>query len=558
MKRAALTTLAAAVVAVLSLGVLTAPAVAGLINNPTTTSLSVSMPSVTYGQESSISFTASVTSPSATPPGTGPVTVSVGPTTLCSFNLVTGDHGTNSCSISSDALLDASNTPYSVTASFGGNSNYQASDPSAPVSLAVDQQTTTTSLGTISPSEVTYGQESTLTFTAGVSPQISGSPTGVIDVDAGATVLCSIVLPASTCSPSDDPQPASGAAASVTATYLGDANYATSTSTPPQDLTVDQASTGLTLSLSASTVLVGDETTLQATATLTPEFGGSPSGSITVKAGSTTLCVIVLPAPSCSPSDANVLAASGTPYDVTASYPGDTNFTGSTSNSVPLTVNEGNSTTSLTISPPTVDFGDESSVTFSSIVSSGISGSPTGTITVAVGPTTLCTIDVATATTCKIGDTALAASGSPYAIVASYGGDGNFTPSASDPMDLTVQQAKDDHRARRTVLGDLRERGERHVLADRDPRLRRHADRDGHDRHRGDDAVHVHHPFPQQLRRARHGAVRRRLAVCRQRALRRRHQLHRFDLEPPTGPDRRPGVDEHGAHPLVVHRQLRQ
>ena len=130
------------------------------------------------------------------------------------------------------------------------------------MSLTVDQQTTTTWFKGTSPPEVTYGQESTVTFTAGVCASISGSPTGVVDVDAGATVLCSIVLPATTCSTSDDPQPASGAAASVTATYLGDTNYATSTSTP-QDLTVDQASTGLTLSLSASSVLVGDETTLQ-------------------------------------------------------------------------------------------------------------------------------------------------------------------------------------------------------------------------------------------------------------------------------------------------------
>ena len=107
MKRAALTTLAAAVVAVLSLGVLTAPAIAGIINNPTTTTLSISTPpSVTYGQESSITFTTSVTASPDTPPGMGPVTVSVGSTTLCSFNLVTSDHGTSSCSISTDTLLD--------------------------------------------------------------------------------------------------------------------------------------------------------------------------------------------------------------------------------------------------------------------------------------------------------------------------------------------------------------------------------------------------------------------------------------------------------------------
>ncbi len=437
MKRSVLIALAAVALAALSLGVLSVPAGASLFN--TTTSLSVAPSSVTYGQETTAVFTATVTAQGASNPGSGTVTVTAGSTTLCSFDLTTPDLGTGSCSPSSDTLLPASGSPYSVTASYGGSGNgvYSASPDSTPVSLTVNRQDTATSLS-FTGSPVVYGQESTLTFDSSVTPTISGTPTGTIAVAAGATPLCTITLPDPSCSTNDDPLSATGGPYAITATYSGDTNYAGSVSSP-QDLAVTKASTTNVLDLSSSSVTFGDESTLLVTATVSPEFAGSPSGTITVTAGGNPLCNIVLPATTCSPSE-NAVPASGSPYAVSASYPGDANFTGSLSNLKSLTVSPSNTTTTLSIAPTTVAYGNESTVAFTATLSSSQSGTPTGTITVTAGPTTLCTIDVASATSCNTTDTTLAASGSPYSVVASYGGDGNFTPS-SDTKSLTVTKA---------------------------------------------------------------------------------------------------------------------
>jgi hypothetical protein len=436
-KRIVLTALAAALLAALSLGVLSVPAGAGVFN--TTTSLSVAPSSVTYGQETTAVFTATVTAQDASNPGSGTVTVTAGSTTLCSFDLITSDGGSGSCSPSSDTLLSVAGSPYSVTASYGGSSNnvYSASPDSSPVSLTVNQQATTTSLS-FSGSPVVYGQESTLTFDSSVTPTISGTPTGTIAVAAGATPLCTITPPDTSCSTNDDPLSATGGPYAITATYGGDTNFAGSPSSP-QDLAVTKASTTTMLTLSPSSVTFGNESTLLVTATVSPEFAVSPSGTITVTAGGIPLCNIVLPATTCSPLD-NAVPASDSPYAVSASYSGDDNYGDSLSNPLSLTVTADNTTTTLSIAPTTVAYGNESSVAFTATVSSTQAGSPTGTITVAAGATTLCTIDVATATSCNTTDIALPASGSPYSVVASYSGDENFMPS-SDTKNLTVNKA---------------------------------------------------------------------------------------------------------------------
>jgi Bacterial Ig-like domain (group 3) len=97
-------------------------------------------------------------------------------------------------------------------------------------------------------------------------------------------------------------------------------------------------------------------------------------------------------------------------------------------------------TTTLSLSSPSVAYGDESTVTFTATVTSGSSGTPTGTVTVATGPTTLCTITLP-ATTCAMDATTLDASPGAYPVVATYGGDQNFAGSSSSPpQDLVVDQ----------------------------------------------------------------------------------------------------------------------
>ena len=404
----------------------------------TTTTLDLSGTSVVYGDEGSVTFTPTIaTTVDGTPTGT--VAVTTGTTTLCSFDLSSASN----CS-APDTLLSPSGSPYPVIASYEGDANFTGSSSTPPQDLTVSQATTTTTLS-LSSSTVTYGNEASLSFTATVAPQFAGTPSGTVDVMAGSTPLCSIALPAIKCSTTDDPLTVSGTPYAITARYVGDTNFKGSTSDPAKSLTVTQATTSTSLNLSQSSVGFGSESSVVFTATVIPQFSGTPSGTITVATGTTPLCTITLPTttPTCSTDD-DQLAPSGSPYPVTAAYGGDTNFTGSTSTAHDLTVTAASTTTTLSLSTNSVVYGNEDTATFTATVAPTGSGgpSPTGVITVASGTTTLCTIVVTSATTCSTGATALDASGTAYPVVASYGGDTNYGGSSSSPaQQLTVDQA---------------------------------------------------------------------------------------------------------------------
>ena len=191
--------------------------------------------------------------------------------------------------------------------------------------------------------------------------------------------------------------------------------YTTSTSTPAQTFTVQpvSASTTTSLNLSSPSVTVGAEVSETLSGTVTGHSGdGSPEGTVTVQSGATTLCSETLPAGSadsasysCSPSNGSVLAASATPYPVTATFtPGTTSsssidfaYTASTSSPAQnLTVNASSSgkstTTSLNAVISPLTYGAENIEIFSGKVT-GQSGDgyPEGTVAVKNGTATLCT-----------------------------------------------------------------------------------------------------------------------------------------------------------------------
>jgi hypothetical protein len=330
-----------------------------------------------------------------------------------------------------NAAATTSGLQFTVTDSLG----YTAT--SGSLSLTVSQASTTTSLS-LSASSVVYGNEQTITFTSTVAPQFSGTATGTVAVKSGVTTLCTITLPATTCSTPATALTVSGSAYSVTAVYSGDTNFTTSTSTS-QSLTVTKASTTTSLSLSASSVVYGNEQTVTFTSTVAPQFSGTATGTVAVKSGVTTLCTITLPASTCT-TTSTALTVSGGAYSVTAVYSGDTNFTTSTSTGHNLTVSQASTTTSLSLSASSVVYGNEQTITFTSTVAPQFSGTATGTVAVKSGVTTLCTITLP-ASTCTTTSTALTVSGGAYSVTAVYSGDTNFTTSTSTSQSLTVTKA---------------------------------------------------------------------------------------------------------------------
>ena len=103
------------------------------------------------------------------------------------------------------------------------------------------------------------------------------------------------------------------------------------------------------------------------------------------------------------------------------------------------------SKTSLSVSPNGVTFGSEGSAVFTATVAprmGGVPGTPTGTVAVKSGWTTICTITLSGGTgSCSPSASALKGSRRPYLFYGDYSGDGSFYRSFSNIVTLRVDPA---------------------------------------------------------------------------------------------------------------------
>ena len=192
------------------------------------------------------------------------------------------------------------------------------------VTLSLSGATTTTKLSS-TPNPSIYGE--TVSFTATVSSSGGAPPNGeMVRFVNGATMLplASSVLSGGKASFAITTLPVG--ASSIKAIYIGDANYAASYSTAVSQ-TVSKDSTTTTLSSSLNPSAFAQQVTL--TATVSGQYGGYPSGTVTFKNGSVTLGSSYLGGNSASLTI--TVLPEGTD-SITAVYGGDGTFTGSTSN----------------------------------------------------------------------------------------------------------------------------------------------------------------------------------------------------------------------------------
>ena len=145
--------------------------------------------------------------------------------------------------------------------------------------------------------------------------------------------------------------------------FVADASPATSTS----------------LSLAAAKVTYGHEQSAKLSVTVTPEAGGIPTGKVTVKAGSASLCTITLGGGTGSCTLAAAKLRPGT-YQLTASYGGDNLYNGSTSAQHALTVAAEPTSTGLSLSTGTVKFGHEQSEHLTVTVKPAFGGTAAGQV----------------------------------------------------------------------------------------------------------------------------------------------------------------------------------
>ena len=253
----------------------TAPAITQTVNKlASTTTLASSANPSTYGN--SVTFTATV------PAGaTGTVTFKDGVSTL-GTGIISGTTAT----FSTATLTGGS---HSITAVYGGDTNYATSTSSA-VSQTVNTASTTTTLAS-SANPSTYGNSVTFTAT------VPAGATGTVTFKDGVSTLGTGIISGTTATFST--ATLTGGSHSVTAVYGGDTNYATSTSSV------------LTQTMAAAPVVTASPNSVSvnsgATATFTAAAIGNPVPTVQWQISTTN-----------GISWANITGATNTSYTTTA------------------------------------------------------------------------------------------------------------------------------------------------------------------------------------------------------------------------------------------------
>jgi hypothetical protein len=271
-----------------------------------TTLSSLPNPSV-YGQ--AVTITATVTSISGAPPDGETITFMKG-TTVLGTGLLSG----GSASFTISALPVGTNY---ITAVYGGDSNLIGSK-SKGVNQVVSKATTTTILtSSLNPSN--FGQS--VTFTATVTPQYSGTVHGYVTFYDGTTALKTVYMRGGVAKYTTLTLP--GGTTHIKAMYGGDANFAPSTSEALKQV-VNKATTTTTLTSSLNPSNLGQAVTL--TATVIPQFSGTVKAPVTFYDGTTVLKTV---GPSGGVAKYTTSTLTSGSHSITATFNGGTNFLGS-------------------------------------------------------------------------------------------------------------------------------------------------------------------------------------------------------------------------------------
>jgi hypothetical protein len=393
-----------------------------LLNNlqtPTSTSVASSLNPSVYGH--AVHVTATVTSDSGVPTGT--VQILNGSTVVGMGTLASG---TVSIPISTfPAGTD------SITASYLGGGGYAPSN-SAPLAQTVTKAASAISLASsLNPAATNQS----VTLTAAVSSHYGGMVTGTVTLMAGAQNLGSAALSGNVASLATS-FPTAGTY-SITAQYNGDSNNTGSTSAALSEKIIAATTTMLISSLNPS--VVGQAVTFTAKTT---SSAGIPSNgeTVTFYNGTAVLGTAPLTAGAASLTTSALVAGL---FTITAHYPGDSSFAGSTSVGLRQTVNSTTkSPTATTLASrlnPSI-YGQK--VTFTAQVTTSGPVPPTGTVvfmwkyfttTYTIGTATLNSAGIATLTKSNL-------NADPFPMIAVYRGDTNNLSSTSPVLNQTVLQ----------------------------------------------------------------------------------------------------------------------
>jgi hypothetical protein len=386
----------------------------------TTETLSASPNQAQYGQ--SVTFTAASQS-STNASATGTVTFYDGSTTLGTANVAN-----NSATLSVSSLSVGT---HNISAQYSGSSNFTSSSATMTETIVACSTTATLTAG-ISPS--IYGQYINMTVNLtpayGTLPVGGGIALGQVSFYDGTTLLGTQTItqwPAGLAV-----QTLKVGTHTLTAQWLGSTNFAPSTSNATTQAVTQSTSTTSVYTLTnpstygqSITVTVGVDNTyhlISSGGTVTLFDNGTQIGTAAMNQGTTFF-------------PGSTLAAGS--HSLTASYSGDNDLTASTSSAFTQTVNQASTTTSVSLSASSINYGQ--SVTFTAAIHGTYGGTPTGTVTFLDGSTTLGSASLASGSA-QFSTSSLTPG--THNISVKYSGDSNFTSSTtSGTQTLTVNPA---------------------------------------------------------------------------------------------------------------------
>jgi D-alanyl-D-alanine carboxypeptidase len=312
--------------------------------------------------------------------------------------------------------------PHTVTAVYAGDSTHQGSTSSAVVQT-VNKLATVTTLSA-SPASPGFGQNLIL-----VAAVTGTSPSGPVAFSDGGIALGSAQLTNGKAT-FQTPSLATGAHV-LTATYKGDQSNGTSSSAP-LSVKVQMDSTAVQLTSSLNPSRAGQPVTF--TGVVSSQFG-APTGSVsfmdgTVPIGTPQQLKKATASVTTSTLSANI-------HSITATYNGNTNYSGSVSPTLTQTVNSSKLpvTVNLTSAPNPSVVGQ--AVKFTAAASSAGGSVPTGSVTLSEGST------IYGAGTLVSGQALIGTSSIPVGIHelrGTYGGDMTHLGATSEPVVQTVNQ----------------------------------------------------------------------------------------------------------------------
>lgn len=394
-------------------------------------------PTVT-GEAYTVNVTVGAQAPGGGTPSGG-VNVNDGTGGSCTIATLAG--GMGSCVITSTSA--GSKT---ITADYNGDTEFNPGsgtalhtvNPATTITTVTDKQ-----VGGASQNTTFTGEDYEVLVTVVTQAPGTGEPTGSVtiqDDDATPTDSCVATLvpgaPGSNTSTGVctilNSRSQNNATDNIEAGYLGDGNFAVSTSALFAHV-VNKGNTGLSgganIVKSADPTVVGETYTV--TVTVNASVGeGNPTGTVDVDDGFGGLCTtgLLAPGPGPNQSTASCMLTSTTTAttQLTATYAGDADFNG-VSDFTNHTVNAASTTISITsVNPATQSIVNTAyTINFSLVVVAPGSGSPTGNVTVSDGTdSNICALP---ATSCSLTSTTLGAKN----LTATYSGDADFNGSVS-------------------------------------------------------------------------------------------------------------------------------